>query len=405
MDTAKCTFPQPPPGAALHSTTMAADVKVELDAGALMRRMQEAVYKDKTKDDKEVWAVKNELTPAIIEEVIRRATPIIRAEPMRLEVKAPVYCVGDIHGQFTDLMRIFKKTGWPDGESRRYLFLGDYVDRGPNSLECIVFLLLVKVIHPSAIYLLRGNHECSAVNRVYGFYEECCSRFPENHVGRGLWDQFQDLFNWMPMTALISRRILCMHGGISQCCKLNDIERPVDPFAACLAVDLLWADPSPQMANGPLDPLYEASARGISHHFSKRALQELCKKFSIDLVVRGHQVVQDGYEFFAHRHLVTVFSAPNYCGTFNNFGALLYVDWDCQCSMTTFPPDPLAPKGKGPKAAETTIDEMDIDDGKEEGGTSAAPTRPERVKQASQGPPTPKAKSQRRVYAQPIVVD
>ncbi|RRT66117.1 hypothetical protein B296_00018402 [Ensete ventricosum] len=113
--------------------------------------------------------------------------------------------LGDIHGQYSDLLRLFEYGGLPP--QANYLFLGDYVDRGKQSLETICLLLAYKIKYPENFFLLRGNHECASINRIYGFYDECKRRFNVR-----LWKVFTDCFNCLPVAALIDEKILCMHG-------------------------------------------------------------------------------------------------------------------------------------------------------------------------------------------------
>ena len=136
---------------------------------------------------------------------------------MLLELEAPIKICGDVHGQFADLIKLFEYGGYP-GDTN-YLFLGDYIDRGKQSIECICLLLAYKIKHPENFFLLRGNHECSSINRIYGFYDECRRRYNVR-----LWKAFTDLFNFLPVAALIDDRIFCMHGGLSPSVKaLDDI--------------------------------------------------------------------------------------------------------------------------------------------------------------------------------------
>ncbi|KAM3724898.1 Serine/threonine-protein phosphatase PP1-gamma [Dirofilaria immitis] len=295
----------------------------------------------------------------MIKRMIARSKEILQDECSLLEITVPVNICGDIHGQYVDLLRIFQQCGRPPHE--RYLFMGDYVDRGPNSLEVICLLLLLKIRFPTKIFLLRGNHECSFVNQTYGFRDELNDRFNDDNA---LWNKFQDLFNWLPFAAYVSKRILCMHGGLSPKMTnldiLRNLKRPTDPINDSIEVDLLWSDPDATMSNGPNDPNFGPSLRGISHHFNQSAVVTLCQQCKLDFIVRAHQVVQDGYEFFAGRHMITIFSAPNYCGKFNNCGAVLAIDEELRCAFVT-----LTPSKYRLKLRSTKQDELDIDDAME----------------------------------------
>ncbi|EPS69366.1 serine/threonine-protein phosphatase, partial [Genlisea aurea] len=231
---------------------------------------------------------------------------------------------GDIHGQYRDLLRLFEYGGYPPAAN--YLFLGDYVDRGKQSLETICLLLAYKIRYPDKVFLLRGNHEDAKINRIYGFYDECKRRFNVR-----LWKRFTDCFNCLPVSALIDDKILCMHGGLSpelnNLDQIRQISRPTDVPDNGLLCDLLWSDPDPRVRG------WSDSDRGVSCVFGPDAVAEFLEKNELDLICRGHQVVEDGYEFFAKRRLVTLFSAPNYGGEFDNVGALLSVDESLMCSF------------------------------------------------------------------------
>ncbi|EDW74906.1 uncharacterized protein Dwil_GK19103 [Drosophila willistoni] len=247
------------------------------------------------------------------------ARELFMEQPMLLEIKAPVRVVGDLHGQFHDLLKILDHCGYPPQVS--YLFLGDYVDRGKNSVETITLLLALKVRHPLNVHLLRGNHESQSVNRVYGFFDECKRRYTVK-----LWKTFVDCYNCMPVAAVISQRIFCCHGGLSPQLKdlsdIRSIQRPVDVPETGLLCDLLWSDPD-RYGFG-----WSPSDRGVSYLYGRDVLEKFLQKYDFDLVCRAHQVVEDGYEFFAKRQLVTIFSAPNYCGLYDNAGASMGVDKD-----------------------------------------------------------------------------
>ncbi|PNF18744.1 Serine/threonine-protein phosphatase PP1 [Cryptotermes secundus] len=254
---------------------------------------------------------------------------IFLEQPMLLELEAPVNIVGDIHGQYEDLLRHFDKLGYPPQSN--YLFLGDYVDRGRNSLETICLLLAYKVKYQNNFFLLRGNHECASINRVYGFYEECKRRYSVK-----LWKTFTDLFNCLPVAALIEGTIFCMHGGLSpQLTDLNQIRaipRPIDVPDSGLVCDLLWGDPA-EGVHG-----WAQNDRGVSYVFGSDIVRSFLQRHDCSLIVRAHQVVEDGYQFFADRSMLTLFSAPNYCGEFDNAGAVLGVSEDLTCWFSVLLP-------------------------------------------------------------------
>jgi serine/threonine-protein phosphatase PP1 catalytic subunit len=236
------------------------------------------------------------------------------------------------------------------------LFLGDYVDRGKQSLEVVCLLFAYKIKYPENFFLLRGNHECAGINRIYGFYDECRRRFSVK-----MWKQFCNTFNCLPCTAVIDDKIICMHGGLSpelsQMEQIANIARPCDVPDTGLLCDILWADPDPSITvrcvkatscsflHGRLyfsmvvvQQGWGENDRGVSFTFGGDVVRQFLRRHDLDLVVRAHQVVEDGYEFFAGRELVTVFSAPNYCGEFDNAGAMMTVDDTLMCSFQILKP-------------------------------------------------------------------
>ena len=256
--------------------------------------------------------------------LIDKSMIIFKEQKMLIELEAPLRVCGDIHGQYYDLLRIFEHCGFP-GEFN-YLFLGDYVDRGKQSLETICLLLAYKIKYPSKVHLLRGNHESSVTNRIYGFYDECKRRYNVR-----LWRNFTELFNYLPVAALIDEKILCMHGGLSPDLRnfssISEISRPTEIPDSGLLCDLLWSDPDKEVLD------FDENDRGVSVVFGEKIVQEFNRKNDLDLIIRAHQVVDDGYEFFAQRQLITIFSAPNYCGEFDNAGAMMIIDENLMCSF------------------------------------------------------------------------
>ena len=210
-------------------------------------------------------------------------------------------------------------------------FGSDYVDRGKNGLEAIALLLAYKIRYPENFFLLRGNHECAAINRIYGFYDECKRRF-----NIGLWKRFQDVFNVLPFAAIVDGKIFCLHAGLSPDLhspdQIKEIARPTEVPDRGLLCDLLWSDPEADIAG------WAENDRGVSYTFGADVVAKFLQKHDLDLIVRAHQVVEDGFEFFADRQLVTLFSAPNYCGEFDNAGAVMSVDEDLMCSFRILKP-------------------------------------------------------------------
>ena len=244
---------------------------------------------------------------------------------------------GDLHGQYFDLLRLFEYGGFPPESN--YLFLGDYVDRGKQSLETICLLLAYKIKYPENFFLLRGNHECASINRIYGFYDECKRRYSIK-----LWKTFTDCFNCLPVSAVVDEKIICMHGGLSpdlqKLEQISRIMRPTDVPDQGLLCDLLWSDPDKEVTG------WGENDRGVSYTFGSDIVSKFLDEHDLDLVCRAHQVVEDGYEFFAKRQLVTVFSAPNYCGEFDNAGAMMSVDDTLMCSFQILKPAEKRSRGQ-----------------------------------------------------------
>ncbi|KAF4382870.1 hypothetical protein G4B88_021653 [Cannabis sativa] len=245
-------------------------------------------------------------------ELCYAAEQIFMQEPTVLQLKAPVKVFGDLHGQFGDLMRLFDEYGFPstagDITYIDYLFLGDYIE------------------YPESVHLIRGNHEAADINALFGFRIECIERMGEND-GIWAWTRFNQLFNYLPLAALIEKKIICMHGGIGRSIhsveQIEKLERPITMDAgSIILMDLLWSDPTENDSVEGLRP----NARGPGLvTFGPDRVTEFCKKNKLQLIIRAHECVMDGFERFAQGQLITLFSATNYCGTANNAGAILVV--------------------------------------------------------------------------------
>lgn len=269
------------------------------------------------------------LTELDIRWLCKESKAIFMDQPALLELGAPIKICGDIHGQFTDLLRLFEHGSTPPKSN--YLFLGDYVDRGKQSLETICLMLAYKIAHPENFFLLRGNHESASINRIYGFYDECKRRYNIK-----IWKAFTDVFNCLPVAAIVDEKLFCMHGGLSP--DLTDIQqikrlvRPTDIPDTGLLCDLLWSDPEESIKG------WMENDRGVAYCFGEDVVHAFLLKHDLDLICRAHQVIEDGYQFFAKRQLVTLFSAPNYCGEFDNAGAMMSVDENLMCSFQILKP-------------------------------------------------------------------
>jgi serine/threonine-protein phosphatase PP1 catalytic subunit len=253
---------------------------------------------------------------------------VLMTQPMLLELEAPVKLAGDIHGHYSDLLRLFEVAGYPPAAN--YLFLGDYVDRGEQSIEVTCLLFAFKVKYPFNFFLLRGNHECESMSRVYGFFDECVRRY-----STPLWRHFIGTFNCLPVAAIVQGSIFCCHGGLSpelihaeggmDC--IRRIERPTAVPDSGLLCDLLWSTPSEAAGWTP------STRRGISVMFGADIVADFLQKFELSLVCRSHQLVQNGYQLFAGRRLVTLFSVARYCEAFDNRAAIMSVDAQLRCTL------------------------------------------------------------------------
>ncbi|PIO76426.1 phosphoprotein phosphatase 1 family protein [Teladorsagia circumcincta] len=256
----------------------------------------------------------------------------LERQPSLLEISAPIVIVGDIHGQYGDLLSIFEKCGWPF--ETRYLFLGDYVDRGRNSLEVLVLVLALQIQFPRQIFLLRGNHEIKSVNRTYGFYADLRMRYSEGNECDSLLDAAARVYSQLPLAALLCEKILCLHGGLSpKLQSIDDIRKikrgTVEPSG--LVEDLLWADPSPTCTG------FKTNVdRGCSYVFGSDVVADRCQKMGILMIVRGHQAVDEGFEISGDRKVITLFSAPGYQDHYINKGAVMIVSADRTVTFKQF---------------------------------------------------------------------
>jgi serine/threonine-protein phosphatase PP1 catalytic subunit len=273
---------------------------------------------------------------------------VISNEPFFPEISPPVCIVGDIHGQYYDLLRIFEQCGSPP--DRTYLFLGDYVDRGPQCIETITLLLIYKILYPEHMFLLRGNHECAEINELHGFKCECVSRYSPR-----IWSIFNEVFEVMPLAASIGHKIFASHAGMSpeitNCQFFDGIERPISKVTGPL-FDLMWSDPD------PLNDGWNVNPRGQSFSYGLDEVHKFLDALKFEILLKSHQLVSGGFEFpfEPDRSVVTVFSAP--CGGIetDNNGAVMVVNSEFQCSFIAI--RPMERRLLGAKSPLTPLDDI-----------------------------------------------
>lgn len=225
---------------------------------------------------------------------------------------------GDIHGQFFDLQQLFLTGGTcPD---TKYLFVGDFVDRGLHSLECLLLLLALKVFFPDRMFLVRGNHESRQITQVYGFYDECLRKYGNANV----WRYCCDVFDYLSLGAIIGDSILCLHGGLSPAIDWIDQIRLIDrkqetPHDGPMC-DIMWSDPEDGLLG------WASSPRGAGYLFGEDVVEKFIHTNSLKLIARAHQLVMEGYKKMFNDQLVTVWSAPNYCYRCGNVASIMQVD-------------------------------------------------------------------------------
>ncbi|CBY12953.1 unnamed protein product [Oikopleura dioica] len=260
--------------------------------------------------------------------LIQDGAAVLRAESTMIDVDAPVTVCGDVHGQFFDLLKVI---GDPStGSNTRYLFLGDYVDRGYYSIECVLYLWALKICQPNSIFLLRGNHECRHLTEYFTFKQECKVKYNED-----VYESCMSAFDCLPLAALMNGQFLCVHGGLSpEITKLDDIknlDRFKEPPAFGPMCDLLWSDPLEEFGKetSSSERFVHNSVRGCSYFYSFAAVCEFLHQNNLLSMIRAHEAQDQGYKMYRRNSatgfpsLITIFSAPNYLDVYNNKAAIL----------------------------------------------------------------------------------
>ena len=292
-----------------------------------MDEAERTLYKIISLRNKRSYSLKKEIPIEDVLEIINHAYEYFADEPILLNIPAPVHVVGDIHGNIDDLLRIFQEVGYPP--KQKYLFLGDYEDRGKFGVEVNLFLMSLKVKFPNHIFMIRGNHELVHVSQNYGFQLECRFKYNEK-----LFFQFHSLFKELPIAALVMDRIFCVHGGISPRLKkigdLHYMDKPDDIMDDGMLADLVWSDPKDITKN------FQPDERGLGFFYNKDALESFLDKNDLDLLIRSHELCE-GYNFpyKDSDRCITVFSNTDYCGT-KNSAAIINISKTLHVTVTKF---------------------------------------------------------------------
>jgi protein phosphatase len=268
-----------------------------------------------------------------VEQIVALCTAVREAfahESLLLDITTPVTVVGDLHGQLLDLFRILQIHGLP--HTTKYLFLGDFVDRGDFSFELVTLIFLLKVIFRDSVYIIRGNHEFEDVCSTGGFGQELDLIFRNPIV----FYSFIKAFSQIPIACLIDRNVLAVHGGIGpdlvSIQALREIARPISAFDDSVLDSVLWSDPSDDI------DLYERSQRGTGYQFGQSAFRAFVESNGLRAVIRGHECVSEGCRTQFGGRLVTVFSASNYCGSAGNKAGVLVVKRNFETEVHIYPP-------------------------------------------------------------------
>ncbi|KAF1575039.1 UNVERIFIED_CONTAM: Serine/threonine-protein phosphatase with EF-hands 1, partial [Eudyptes pachyrhynchus] len=247
---------------------------------------------------------------------------------------------GDLHGNLDDLLLIFYKNGLPS-EQNCYVFNGDFVDRGKNSMEILIILFAFLLIYPNDLHLNRGNHEDYMMNLRYGFTKEVSKKYKDH--GKQILCLLRDVFSWLPLATIIDSKVLILHGGISDTTDLdflNALERNKvrdhihvgvilfslknlavqmlrSSFCYLQILDILWSDPRSQNGCTP------NKRRGGGCYFGPDVTAKLFERYNLKMLIRSHEFKPEGYEISHDGKVITIFSASNYYEEGSNRGAYI----------------------------------------------------------------------------------
>lgn len=276
-----------------------------------------------------------------VRSLCEKAKMIFEAEGNVQQIQSPITICGDIHGQYYDLIELFRVGG--EIPETNYIFMGDFVDRGSHSVETFLLLLALKVRYPSRLALIRGNHESRQITQVYGFYDECVRKYGSNNV----WLYCTEVFDHISLSAVVDGKIFCVHGGLSPAItsldEIQELDRKVEVPHEGPMCDLLWSDPEEVQG-------WAVSPRGAGYLFGGDVVNQFNEYNQLEMVSRAHQLVMEGYKSHFEGSAYTVWSAPNYCYRCGNVAAIMRVDEGLQKDFVIFKDAPLSSRQSNPSA-------------------------------------------------------
>ncbi|KAL6042122.1 Serine/threonine-protein phosphatase 2A catalytic subunit beta isoform [Balamuthia mandrillaris] len=281
------------------------------------------------------------LSEEAVKALCEKVKEVLVEEKTVQPVRCPVTLVGDIHGQFYDLKELFRIAG--KAPETNFLFLGDYVDRGYYSVETVSLLFALKLRWRERITLMRGNHESRQITQVYGFYDECVRKYGNATV----WQEFTNLFDYLPLAAIVENEVFCPHGGLSPYLDTLDDVNAIERFREVPhegpMCDIMWSDPDHTIDGWGMSP------RGAGYIFG----HDVSKKFNhangLSWITRAHQLVMEGYQWTHDENVLTLFSAPNYCYRCGNQAAIMELDEGMNKHVIQYDPAPRELREGEPK--------------------------------------------------------
>ncbi|OHT06080.1 Serine/threonine-protein phosphatase PP2A catalytic subunit 3 [Tritrichomonas foetus] len=268
------------------------------------------------------------ITPTDIDSLCLLAIDVLQNEENVIRINSPLTVCGDVHGDFDNVLSIFEIFGdAPDG---RYLFLGDYVDRGDKSVETAAYLLALKVKYPNDFYLIRGNHESTHPTITFGFYNEVMNKFGDF----GVWRSFMEAFKCLPLAAVIDSQIFSVHGGLcpsfSDISQLEVVNRFTELPMSGIILDVLWSDPFEGQG-------YQTSPRQAGYRWGADVSAKFTRHNKLLCIVRGHEQKNGGFHITHDDLVITVFSTPFYTKLYSE-AAVMEVSSPTERQLTRFRP-------------------------------------------------------------------